>query len=284
MNEFITGTDRERAQALLAPDEELLWVGKPAVSLLSPPNIFCLYSGGIVIFVSLIAMQCETDDMIPMLIGSPAFVILTVVILMGIILLSARNSRRWVYALTNKRALVITHKGLRAYDIKPYMVLHSRVPKQGLGKLVFEIEKDDESREEWGFLRCRGLSEPLQLLEDMLGGHALESSKSPELKQQELHDSLMAYAKKPRILAQGIILALISLGLLIGSGSYMLQSWLNRESPHEPGCSLMDTPIILLMAGLVCGAISFLTLKYYIRGKRLLHRRPPISHGNTPLS
>ena len=261
MNAFVTGADRERIQTHLAPGEKLLWVGKPEVGLLSPPNIFCLFFCGILICVSLMAMQCETDDVIPRLIGSPGFIIFTAVILMGIILLSARCRHRWVYALTNKRALVLTHKKLRAYEIKPYMVLSSRVPEHGLGKLVFEIEKDDESRQEWGFLHCRGLSEPLQLLEEMLDGLALESAKSPELRRAEKEDTLIKLAQEPHILPKIIGFMIASLLFTGGSMFYYMQqgTWGGAK--------------IFLLLGLFCGGVSFMTFVSCRHGRRLLRER-----------
>ena len=261
MNAFVTGADRERIQAHLAPGEELLWVGKPEVGLLSPPNIFCLFFCGILICVSLMAMQCETDDVIPRLIGSPGFIIFTAVILMGIILLSARCRHRWVYALTNKRALVLTHKNLRTYEIKPYMVLNSRVPEHGLGKLVFEIEKDDESRQEWGFLYCRGLSEPLQLLEDMLGGLALESAKSPELRRAEKEDTLINLAQEAHLIPKLIGILIASLLFTGGSIFYYTQqgTWEGAK--------------FFLLLGLFCGVASIITLGTCLRVRRLLRER-----------
>ena len=261
MNAFVTGADRERVQAQLSPGETLLWCGKPDVGLLNPPNVFCLFIGSIVIGVSLVAMRCESDGVIPTLIGTPGFIILNMVIMMGIILLCARNRRRWVYALTDKRALVLTHKGLRAYEIKPYMVLSSRVPERGVGKLVFEIEKDDESREEWGFLRCRGLAEPLQLLEDRLGGLALESAKSPELRRAEKEEALIKLAQEAHLIPKLIGFLIASLLFTGGSIFYYTQqgTWEGAK--------------IFLMVGLFCGVVSIISLGTCLRGRRLLRER-----------
>lgn len=261
MNAFVTGADRERIQSQLTPGEKLLWCGKPEVGLLSPPNVFCLFFGGIVIGVSLVAMQCKSDGVIPTLIGTPGFIILNVVILMGIILLCARNRRRWVYALTDKRALVLTHKDLRAYEIKPYMVLRSRVPERGVGKLVFEIEKDDESLQEWGFLRCRGLAEPLRLLEEMLGGLALESAKSPELRRAEKEAALINLSQEVHLMPKIIGILITSLLFTGGSIFYYTQqgTWEGAK--------------IFLMVGLFCGVASIITLSTCLRGRKLLRER-----------
>ena len=265
MDTFITGADRDRIQAQLTPSEELLWCGKYETSLLESSCLAPAIMGIIFALAGtffLLAPQEGSSAMESLLPG--IFVLLGLALAILAPMLHIRHRRAWVYALTNKRAMLLLHNKNKFYNVAPYMVLRSRVPTQGLGKLVFEIEKDDESRQEWGFLYCRGLSEPLQLLENMLDGLALESSKSPEIRKKEREEELMKLAQTPFLLPVLCVIMVGTLGLGIGSGVCMLTVKDENAFPIS---------INLLLFGLVSSGICGAMLYACLRGRKLLREQ-----------
>ena len=280
MDTFITGADRDRIQAQLTPNEELLWCGKYETSLLESSCLAPAIMGIIFALAGtffLLAPQEGSSAMESLLPG--IFVLLGLALAILAPMLHIRHRRAWVYALTNKRAMLLLHNKNKFYNVAPYMVLRSRVPTQGLGKLVFEIETRGSGKNrttiEWGFLRCRGLAEPLQLLENMLNGLALESSKSPEIRKKEREEELMKLAQTPYILPVICIITLGALSLVIGSGVHMLLCWLEIQEKHlhrswldEVGASLS-----LLLFGLMASFISGYVLYICLRGRKLLRER-----------
>lgn len=283
MSSFITGADRERVQAHLAPGENLLWCGKYETGLLesgclAPAIMGTVFALAGILF--LLAPQEEstaTESLVPAI-----FVVVGLVFAIPVPMLHTRHRRTWVYALTNKRAMLLLHNKNKFYNIAPYMVLRSRVPEQGLGKLVFEIETRGSGKNsttvEWGFLRCRGLAEPLQLLENMLDGHALESSKSAEVRRQEREAELMKLAKSPFILPFLIIAQIIALGLIIGSGSSILLRWSEHREQDPNGAWVdllfeVDGLLFAILFGVTFSAISGYMIYACRRGRQLLHEQ-----------
>ena len=279
MDSFITGADRERIQAQLTPDEELLWSGKYEPSLLEFNCLLFMIFGLVFAGFSAIALLESNEGQGAARIIPPIFITVG----LGIALLGPwlhiRHRSRWVYALTNKRAILLLHNQTRNYDIEPYMVLSSRASEHGLGKLVFERETrgsgKNRSTVEWGFLRCRGLAEPLRLLEDMLGGLALESSKSAAVRKQEREAELMKMAQFPYLLPILIIVQVASLGVLAYSISNIL---LRMNELRELGLSCTWEDLLFaagewLFIGLIASAISAYMLYACLRGRRLLRER-----------
>lgn len=264
MNAFVTGTDRDRIQAHLAPDEELLWVGKPELTLWCSQILFYFFICAIATCVACVAVHQNVANL-QARINMQGVILIGMAAYLGLAILELRLHSRWLYALTNKRALVQTHRELRTYEIKPYMVLSSRVPEHGAGKLVFEVEGEDGSRQEWGFMRCRGLAEPLQLLEDMLDGHALENSKSPDLRKQEKEADLMKLAQEPHIGLKLIGISIIMVGMIIGSLISMQHKTWDEI--------LFSGALIVLLVGSVGGGICGLLFYACRRGKRLLREK-----------
>lgn len=280
MDSFITGADRERIQAQLTPDEKLLWCGKYETSLLESKCLLFMGIGYVFAGAGMISLLAphEGNDAAEYIVP-----IIFVLVGLGIALLGPwlhiRHRRLWVYALTNKRALLLLHNQTRTYDIEPYMVLSSRTPKQGLGKLVFERETHDSGKDrttvEWGFLRCKGLAEPLQLLEDMLDGLALESSKSAEVREREREAELMKMAQFPFVLPSIIIAQVVTLGVLIYSITGILQL---RSERLGQGLSWSWEDTFFgagewIFVGLIGSAISAYMLYACLRGRRLLREQ-----------
>lgn len=280
MDTFISGTDRDRIQAQLTPDEELLWSGKYEPSLLESNCLLFIGMGLVFAWAGTAAMLSPQEEQ-----NAAVYIIPPIFVLVGLGLallgpwLYMRRRRMWVYALTNKRAILLLHNQTRTYDIKPYMVLSSRASEQGLGKLVFEKELQNSGKSsatvEWGFMRCRGLAEPLQLLENMLDGLALESSKSPEVRKQEHKAKLMALAQIRYLMPILLTVHVISLGILIHSGINILQCLDKLQDQHR-SWSVAD---IFFAAGdkVLLGIFAFLGSGYMIckclRGRKLLREQ-----------
>lgn len=269
MDTFISGADRERIQSQLTPGEELLWCGKYETGLLESGciapaimgTVFAL--GGLFFLLAPQGGSSAMETLIPVI-----FVLVGLGLAILVPMLHTRHRRAWVYALTNKRVMLLLHNKNKFYNIAPYMVLRSRVPAQGLGKLVFEIETRGSGKNsttiEWGFLRCRGLSEPLQLLENMLDGLALESSKSPEIRKKEREEELMKLAQTPFLLPVLCVIMVGTLGLGIGSGVCMLTVKDENAFPIS---------INLLLFGLVSSGICGAMLYACLRGRKLLREQ-----------
>ena len=177
MSAFITGADRERIQKHLRQDEKILWCGKPEPNWWSR-EMFVVMQGGVMLLVlSLGLMHYREEEAYPLQVR----VILTLLAVVGALCLFGAptlrwlHRRRWLYALTTQRALLLLHNELRSYPLYPYMTERTHTPEQGLGDIVFERQKmmnlsrhGEERYVEYGFLRIRESADVLRLLREQI--------------------------------------------------------------------------------------------------------------------
>lgn len=219
MAPFITGADREELQAQLAEGEQLLWCGKPAPSILSANCVAAFLVGLGVAALSAGALAEALSG------GEGGQILLSCFLAsvgtLGMLLLPVflyRDAANWLYGLTDRRAILIQrHKKLYEYPLKPYMVLRARTPQGRCGSIVFELRREGSGKSrtqvEYGFLRTPEAAEALRLLHHLLGGKVTAADKPAELRQQELRERRMAYAKWfiPALVADAAAAALIAL-------------------------------------------------------------------------
>lgn len=182
---LITDAEKRRIEGELEEGERLMWVGKPS------PGIWNGEAGAIWLLVWCMGACIPFQAFVVMCKGRLSggecmalFVLFAVgmtVISGAFLLLLSRLRRRWLYALTSKRAIVFMHGEARSYDLAPGMVLNDVTPDGGVKSLFFEIEErgreDDRSTYDWGFLYIREAAEVLGIMQEQLGIQALRSCR-----------------------------------------------------------------------------------------------------------
>ena len=168
MENFVTAEDRERAQGMMGAGEELLWCGKPDPNMLTRYELLYLFKVcvGVVACGGIVYMFAEEAISAPAaLIGVGWFLLMGLVLCVLPPLARRRYLRRWLYVITNRRAVALRHDGVREWALTPYMVKEYRPGSS----IVFGYEKSVFfSNKPWlleeGFLRCREAGEALELL------------------------------------------------------------------------------------------------------------------------
>lgn len=170
MREFITADDRERAQALLQPGEKLLWCGKYEPSGLNPVVVFeygfaFCWNAFILTCFYLVVTAPEVNVTL-LLFMIPFF--LAGGMMIRFLVLHWWHRRRWLYAISTRRVLLLLHNEVREYELQPDMVMDAYLPENAPGDLIFSVQ----GRERYGILRCRRADEALKILDSLLGGRA----------------------------------------------------------------------------------------------------------------
>lgn len=174
MSAFTTGADRERIQNHLREGEKILWCGKPEMGWWSKEVFFVMQGGAIVLLFSLALMQYGGEKAPHVEFLLPLLATIGVFCIIGAPTVRWLHRRRWLYALTTQRALLLLHNELREYPLYPYMTERTHTPEQGLGDIVFERRKimspgrHEERFVEYGFLRIRDSAAVLRLLHDQI--------------------------------------------------------------------------------------------------------------------
>lgn len=273
MPHFVTAADRERLQALLEEGEELLWVGKPEPTGLMGWSRLCFWGGGsYVLLMSL--MGCyfifsHTPQAAALLCG----ILLLFLLLPGLALclvpplLTRQQTRRWLYALTQRRALVLRHDTLRDWPLTPHMV--QDYTPGACGSIVFSYKpswlfKNKPRVLEEGFLHCREAGEALEQLERLLAGRARPLMAPPAARahmQQVFRD-----AQAMRLAAARGQYVLTLLLLLIAAGCLGMSLWWRGQ----PEYLIRGMALILALSA---GLISAARLRTAARGRQLLARQ-----------
>jgi hypothetical protein len=135
-------------QSELLKEERLLWTGQPGSSLFVPADLFLvpfsLLWGGFAIFWEVMVLRAGN----PTGHGAPRFFVAfgAVFVLFGLYFVVGRffykawRNRRTVYAVTNRRVLVLTETGARKIQaalIHNLAVIHKRIRADGSGTLTF---------------------------------------------------------------------------------------------------------------------------------------------------
>lgn len=278
MTPTLTGAELDRLHAELQSDETLLWSGKPETSYLSSELFkYYLFGAAFTAFATFFFSQRPAPKQLEEVLFISIFYMAGLGIMIIAPVFHIRHRKRWIYALTTRRALLLLHNGTREYPLERYMVLKASTPAHRPGYLVFEREEVGSGKErhvvEWGFANCLGADEALRIMEDQLGGYALESSKTEEVRQQERDEAAMQFARRPAILPLlNIAIAGLTCGILI-CASYMYDSW--QELVIKSFSSTFDTLvapafiIILMLIGLIS---SITARRTYLRGRKLLRQ------------
>lgn len=270
MSEFITGDDRERAQALLADGEELLWVGKPVpTGFQGRTRLYFIQCCALALFFTLTLSIIE-----PGLLLTPVGMLLGALLLlpelalgMALPLVKYRQMCRRLYVITSRRALMLRHDGVQEWPLAPGMVKDYKTGT--FGSIVLGYEKTLFYRNtpwltEEGFLRLRSreAGEALELLESLLEGRARPQMVSPKalaLMQQTVNDA----AARKLASAPGIMAAHLLLSLLFALGSSFTALWWWAD---------LAAPVVIFLFIFACISLLFLAVQLhtYRRGRQLL--------------
>lgn len=271
MSPFITAEDRERAQAQLQPGEKLLWCAKPTPTGLMGYTRVRLILGSALMAVFFLGffLSPEGRFFFNSIEGClvVAFILLPEVAICTILpLVTYHQMTRWLYVLTSRRALMLKHHAVKAWDIAPHMVKEYRPGK--LGSIVLGYERiygnsSQKAREE-GFLRCREAAEAMHLLEQMLGGQALPHIATPE--EQARMAEVFNHAQDRLVASSPGFAAGACIGCFAGIGGIISTPWWWGALPLPAGIfALIMAACIILISGAI--------LRSYFRGKKLISQQ-----------
>lgn len=266
MSEFITAADRERAQALLREGEALLWVGKPVPTGLS--GVSRLY---VIAAAAFVAFSCVLFCLFGRELPPVGLVMLGVFLLPELVLCIAlppvkyRQMSRWLYVLTDRRAIALRHDGVQAWPLAPGMV---RDYKPGArGSIIFSYRKSVFHRNrpwllEEGFLRCREAEAAMAILEQQLAGGARPPMASPEAcaHMERVYRDTQA---KQLAASPGLLAAQLLFTALLTTGGIFSLLWWWADLPIP---LIIFITLIVLVAILIQAA----QLRAYLYGKKLL--------------
>lgn len=270
MDTFITGSDRERIQALLSEGEELLWISKPEVGATHgfPHVIFGLF---VVAFGCLpLVVGLEPGAVTWAVILFYSFFGLFILLGLGFLFVAAplyvRHARQQVYAITNKRAIVLKHNGkLTEYPLAPYMVMEVRRPGKRPGALILGYEerhtKYSTYMEGVGFLHCPEAETALNILQERLNGKALLADKPISEICRERDEADIKNAEPPEF---ATLVTIMSVPTAIGLGCLSVMLY---RAYHE-----QDIPALAFIGFVLCCFIvipNIPTLRSALRGRKL---------------
>lgn len=183
---FITGEERGKLQALLAEDEELLWCGKPSVRFFSFGSIFMMLLGA-AFFIApvwmayIICTHAQWQTSVIFCLFLSLFALNGLYLMFGLPVREYRARCRWLYALTNRRAIIVQNGETHEFPLAPYMVERLRAPQGKLGSIVFRSETVSRGRShrvvELGFLDTPEAPIVLELLSRLLDGKVSRADK-----------------------------------------------------------------------------------------------------------
>ena len=142
---------QEKFQKELLNNEQILWTGQPETSVLfTKADIFLvpfsLFWGGFALLWEYLALtsSMKSDEVGPIelifpLFGIP-FVLIGLYFIFGRFLYKSWKKKRTWYAVTNKRALVLTNtfgRKLQAVDLKNLSAMNKSIRKDGSGSVTF---------------------------------------------------------------------------------------------------------------------------------------------------
>lgn len=279
MRNDTTAADHACAQSLLDKGEELLWLSKPKATWMVGGSRMCFMLGCCLVLVGCVT-EIAGHLCMPELFCGFNFVVVAPVALcllpglvLGVLipLVKYRQMGRWLYVITDRRAMVITHCDIKEWALAPHMVRDYR--PEAPGSIVFGYEEswlmiNKPWMAEEGFLRCSEAGEALELLERLLAGQArpMMAAAGDTARMKQLTDdaAAMRLAASPWTPAGWLLMLLVAVGGICSAPWW----WACLGFPLNVFALLMAC--LLLSAGVA-------TLCTYCRGKRLLARRnePP---------
>ena len=269
IDSFVTAEDRKRAQGMLGAGEELLWCGKPEPSGLTGKALLYFFPGCACLLLCCVGvgiLRHELFEYPVVLIGLGYFLLMGLVLCVLPPLVRRRCMRRWLYVLTDRRAMALLHDGVREWALAPHMVKEYRP-----GSIVFGYEKNALlSNKPWlleeGFLRCREAGVALELLERLLSGRARPEMVSPEALAHAVR--VNDEARALRLAASRGVLVMLGVRMLLALGGLCSAPWwLGRLDFPLNAVALILAHVLLL--------ITLAELRTYRRGRKLLARRCP---------
>ena len=257
---FVTGMERDRMQSMLAEGEKLLWCAKPQERLLTFGAAHMFLFGGVFTVVPLVLLFYGLPGMeVGAVVVLSGFALGGLFFMIGAPLLDYRSRCRWLYGLTDRRAILLHGKKKYEYPLAPYMALSVDVPEGKRGSIVFERREkgSGEGRHavEYGFLRTPEAAEALRLLREMLDGKVSEEDKPAELLAQEYDEEckrLVAYL--PWLYGALAVACVVSVACVAGMIFYE---------------ELFNSFCVLGVGAIVCGWNAVRALRKAKRGRKL---------------
>lgn len=263
-------------EAFLQPEEELLWCSKAESTWLCPESGASLIGGLIFGAISLFCLLYPQELTMWNKVQAGLFLGLFLYQAALLPTLHHLHLKRYLYAITTRRALILDHRDrLRAYDLRPGMVLRADLPEGKPGSLLLEREVHTDNRGfrsvvNRGFLYTRTAAEALRLLNRQLGGHALRSPAD----RSSLW--LIRLAGAPHTvhlllllqIALGIFAAVCVYGLLLQWQSVRLGLVSNSWS------AAYERPVLVLAAALLANFLSARVFCRLLRCRRQLLASP----------
>ena len=267
MSEFITGADRERAQALLREGEALLWVGKPMPTGLNGVSRPYIFAAAAFVVFSCVLFCIFGQELPPVgLVMLGIFLLPELVLCIALPLVKYRQMCRWLYVLTDRRAIALRHDDTQEWPLAPGMVRNYKPGARG--SIVFSYRKSIfHSNRPWlleeGFLRCREADAVMEQLGRLLSGHARPPMASPDA--QKRMAQIFNESQAKRLAASPVLSVWFTLLLLLGLGGLGAAPW---------WWSHLDFPLnaFMLFMALCLTLITSANLRTYFQGKKLLEK------------
>lgn len=176
---FVSGEERGRVREMITEGEELLWCGKRRVRFLSGSSLFFIPFGMVYSSVPAIGlgMMFYSKQECSLLLIIIAWIFLMIGLALVIIppIVRYRSLRRWIYALTNKRAIIIQNDGVFEYPLEPQMAQVMELLHRLLDGEVIENKEIEEERE---CLRLASQFSSLVVFHIVLGAVAVKCAMS----------------------------------------------------------------------------------------------------------
>lgn len=257
---FVTGMERDRMQSMLAEGEKLLWCAKPQERLLTFGAAVMFLVGGVFAVVPLALLFYGLPGMeVEAVVFLSVFALGGLFFMIGVPLLDYRSRCRWLYGLTDRRAILLHGKKIYEYPLAPYMALSVDVPEGKRGSIVFERREkgsgEGSHEVEYGFLRTPEAAEALRLMREMLDGKVSEEDKPAELLAQEYDEEckrLAAYL--PWLYGALAVACVVPVACVAGMIFYEKQ---------------FKTFFVLGVVAIVCGWSAVRALRKAKRGRKL---------------
>lgn len=173
--------EAEWIKSCLQPGEELLWSGKPEALWWEDRNALWIGFGALLLILSVCLMlpfKAWSDENIMFCVVA----LLGLVGMVGVPYIRRRRMQHTLYALTNSRAIIWTHKRMKSYPLRPYMVLeHEPAHKGNPGRLLFahKLFLGYPTGCKEGFRNLADTEEVLQPMRERLGSSFLLAENMP---------------------------------------------------------------------------------------------------------
>lgn len=226
----LTLSERERVEAAMGSDKQVLWAGRPVTKVWTLESALAVCSGVVACgFMGFVVHQFLGEDSVAnwlfCLIFCCALLPFAVTILWQLLTpwRQLRRLRNTAYLLTAQQAMVLEpgwfgKRKLSIYPVQPGMVKERNVAQDGSGSLVFayrEGQRKHGTRQvQQGFLNIPQVQQVAEMLDSLTAGES-----APAETPQEAALSTHASGKKSLGgVIIGCVFALVGVGALVGAG------------------------------------------------------------------